>query len=77
LTVNVWPAMVTVPVRSFLPGGAAALYPTVPLPVPLAPDVTVIQFSLLLAVQAQPLAVETETDPVLAPKIETLAGEIE
>ena len=44
MTVNVRPAIVTVPVLSFLPGGAAALYATDPLPVPLAPDVTVIQF---------------------------------
>ena len=77
MTVKVLPAIVTVPVLSFLPGGAATLYPTVPLPVPLAPEVTVIQSALLFAVQAQPLAVDTATVPVPDPDIETLVGVIE
>jgi hypothetical protein len=77
LTVKVFPAIVTVPVRSFLPGGAVALYATVPLPVPLAPDVTVIQSALLLAVQVQPLPVDTATVPVADPDIETSFGLIE
>ena len=76
-TVRVFPAIVTVPVLSFLPLGAVTLYATVPLPVPLAPDVTVIQSALLLAVQAQPLVVDTATVPVPVPDIETLAGLIE
>ena len=35
----------------------------VPLPLPLAPEVTVIQAALLVAVQAQPVAVVTLTKP--------------
>jgi hypothetical protein len=77
MTVKVLPAIVTVPVLSFLPEGAAALYATDPLPVPLAPEVTVIQSALLLAVHAQPLAVETATVPVADPEMETLVGLIE
>jgi hypothetical protein len=41
----------------------AARYDTIPLPVPLAPDLTVNQVALLDAVHWQPLAVATETDP--------------
>jgi hypothetical protein len=37
---------------------------TVPLPVPLAPDVIVIQPALLVAVQAHPLAAVTLTEPL-------------
>ena len=77
MTVKVCPAIVTLPVLSFFPGGAAALYATDPLPVPLAPDVTVIQLSWLLAVHAQPLPVDTATVPVADPVIETLVGLIE
>ena len=77
LTVKVCPAIVTLPVLSFLPRAAVALYATDPLPVPLAPDVTVIQSSLLLAVHAQPLPVETATVPVADPDRETLVGLIE
>ena len=39
---------------------------TVPLPVPLAPEVIPIQVSLLLAVQEQLLAVVIVTDPLPA-----------
>jgi hypothetical protein len=77
LIVSVRPAIVTVPVLFFLPGASVTLYATVPLPVPLAPDVTVIQSTLLLAVHAQPLAVDTATVPLPAPDIETLVGLIE
>ena len=63
VTVNVWPAMVMVPVRA-LPGFAATLNATEPFPVPLAPDVTVIQFAGLFAVQAQPLPAVTATVPL-------------
>ena len=35
-----------------------------PLPAPLPPDVTVIQFALLTAVQAQPAAAVTEMIPL-------------
>jgi len=42
--------------------------------VPLAPEVTVIHPALLLAVQAQPLAVVTATVPFPDPDKETLVG---
>ena len=70
---NVCPAIVIVSVRSLLPC-ALTLYATVPLPVPLAPEVTVIHPALLLAVQAQPLAVVTATVPFPDPDKETLVG---
>ena len=63
VTVNVWPATVMVPVRA-LPGFAVTLNATAPLPVPLAPAVTVIQFALLFAVQAQPVPADTAMVPV-------------
>ena len=52
-TVNVWPATVSVPVRSTVKLFACTVYPTVPLPVPGLPNETVIQFALLVAVRAQ------------------------
>jgi len=66
--VTVWPATVSVPVREVVPVFAATLYVTVPLPVPLAPAVTVIQDALLVAVHAQPAVAVTVTvaDPPLA-----------
>ena len=51
--VTVWPATVIVPVRCG-PLLAATVYPTVLLPFPGVPDVTVIHAALLLAVQPQP-----------------------
>jgi hypothetical protein len=63
VTVKVCPAMVIVPVRCG-PVFAATEKFVVPLPAPLAPAVIVIQVSLLAAVQAQPVAVATLTDPV-------------
>jgi hypothetical protein len=65
--VNVWPPMVRVPVRSD-PGFAATANATVPLPMPEAPDVTVIQLAFDVAVHAQPAAAETATLPLEAPK---------
>jgi hypothetical protein len=53
VTVNVWPAIVTVPVRCAAAEFAAMVMLTVPLPVPLAPPVTVIHAALLAAVHAQ------------------------
>lgn len=63
LTVKVRPAIVTVPERPgpFVP---EIVRLTVPLPEPLAPDVTVIHETLLLAVQAQPVPAVTETLPL-------------
>jgi len=51
---------------------------TVPLPVPLAPEVMVIHASLLAAVHVQPLAVDTLTVPTLElPGAFCLVGAIE
>ena len=49
MTVKVCPATTSVPVRA-PPGFAAIVKPTVPLPVPLAPEVIVIQLSGVVAV---------------------------
>lgn len=74
---NVAPAIVSVPVRA-APVLAATLKPTDPFPVPLAPDVTAIHCTLLLAVQVQPDGVVTLTGPPGPPVDETdsLEGEI-
>jgi hypothetical protein len=63
LTVNVLPPIVSVPERAE-PELAATEYPTVPLPLPLAPLVTVSQAALLVAVQEQPGGATTPTLPV-------------
>ena len=63
VSVKVWPPMVSVPERD-PPVVAAAVYWTVPLPLPLAPDVIVIHGALLVAVHAQPAAAVTATLPV-------------
>ena len=59
VTAIVWPAMVSVPVRGDVAVFAAIEKATVPLPLPLVPDVIVSQESLLVAVQLQPGAVVT------------------
>ena len=69
VTVNVWPAMVSVPVRDVVPELAATLYATVPFAVPLAPDVIVIQLALLVAVHVQPVPAVTPTEPVAAAEL--------
>jgi hypothetical protein len=75
LTVKTRPATVMVPVRSDAPVLAAALKPTVPLAVPLAPLVTVIHETVLAAVQPHPAAAATVTVPVPPPTaIDWLAG---
>jgi hypothetical protein len=51
LTVNVCPAIVTVPLRA-VPGFGATVSTTLPLPVPLAPDLIVMNAELLTAVHA-------------------------
>lgn len=61
VTVKVRPAMVTVPVRDEVVGFAATAIVTEPLPVPLAPPVTVNQAAWLDAVHAQVLPAVTET----------------
>jgi hypothetical protein len=64
VTVNVCPAMVSVPLRELVDVLTAMLKPTVPLPEPLAPPVTVIQLTLLVAVQLQPDPAVTAALPV-------------
>ena len=61
VTLKVWPATVTGPVRDVPSMLAATLNDTVPLPVPVAPAVTVIQLALLVAVRAQPVVPVTVT----------------
>jgi hypothetical protein len=69
--------MVIVPVRELAPVLAATLKVVVPLPVPLAPAVRVIQVAPLVAVQAQPLLAATLELPLPPPYgNEALAGEI-
>ena len=63
VTVNVCVAIVSVPVRADAFGFAATLKPTGPLPLPLTPLVTVIQFSLLAADQLQPAPEVTFVEP--------------
>ena len=54
VTVRVWPAIVTEPVREDVDVFAATESETVPFPVPDAPEVTEIQDAVLDAVQLQP-----------------------
>ena len=61
------PAIVNVPVRCDVLVDAAMLNVTPPLPVPVAPDVTVIQLSWICAVQPQPLLPVTVVQPVRPP----------
>jgi hypothetical protein len=68
VALNVLPAMVTEPVREAVPVFAVAATVTVPLPVPLAPAVTVIHELLLVAVQLQPPGAVTAT-LVLSPAV--------
>ena len=77
VTVNVWPAMVSVPVRTE-PVFAATANETEPFPEPDAPEVTVIQLAFDAAVHAHPFDAVTLTDP-LPPPTPTfwLVGEIE
>ena len=68
VTLNVWPAIVSVPVRNCVLLLAAALNATVPLPLPLAPLVTVSHDVLLLTpVHAQPAGDVTPVEPVPPP----------
>ena len=77
VTVNVAPAIVSVPVRLEATVFAATLNPTVPLPDPVAPLVTVIHAALLAAVHAQPAPAVTVLLPVPADAVnDWLVGEI-
>jgi hypothetical protein len=60
VTLNVRPAIVTVPVRDSVEVFAATVIVTEPAPDPFAPDVTVIHGALLTAVHGQPLALVTD-----------------
>ena len=62
-TVNVCEAMVSVPDRGVPFGFAATVKPVEPLPVPLAPLVTVIQAALLEADHGQPAGAVTLVEP--------------
>jgi len=64
--VNVLPPIVSVPVRGVVLVFCVTLYVTVPLPVPLAPTPIVIQASLLVAVQLQPVPAVTAINPLAA-----------
>jgi len=66
VTVTVVEATLTVPVLA-RPLFAATLNVAAPLPLPLAPDVIVIQDALLCAVQVQPLGADTDTDAPVPP----------
>jgi hypothetical protein len=68
VTVNVRPAIVMVPVRR-LPELAVTLNATLPVPVPLCPEVTAIHAAWLVAVHAHPAVVVTTTvGPAPAPE---------
>ena len=64
VTVNVAPAIVSVPVRVVVAVLAATLKDVVPLPKPIAPPVTVIHDALLAADHAQPRPAVTVLLPV-------------
>jgi hypothetical protein len=65
LTVKVLPPIVSVPLRADVVVFAAAENPTVPLPEPGVPEVTVSQLVLLdAAVHAHPASAVTPTLPV-------------
>jgi hypothetical protein len=77
VTVNVLPAIVSVPTRVVAVGLAATVKVTVPFPDPDAPPVTAIHVTLLAAVHAHPAAVVTVLVP-LPPEArgDWLAGEM-
>ena len=60
-TVNVCPAIVTVPVRAAVAVFALMLMLTLPFPVPPAPPVTRIHGALLVAVHEHPVGAVTAT----------------
>ena len=77
VTVNVWPAIVSVPDREE-PIFGSTTYDTLPSPVPDPPEAMVIHPALLAAVQLHAVVVDTFTVPV-PPSTGTLSsrGEIE
>src|SRR4029453_12146853 len=76
--VYVCPPTLMLPDRAATFGFAATLKPTEPLPVPVAPDVIVIQPPEDVAVQLHPASAVTLKLPVaVLAETEVLAGEIE
>jgi hypothetical protein len=77
VTVNVCPPIVSVPLRALALVFAAALNATEPVPLPVAPLVTVSQDVLLLTpVHSHPVAVVTVVEPVPpAATIDWLVGD--
>jgi hypothetical protein len=73
-TVNVFPPMTIVPSRA-PPRFSPTTYVTAPLPLPDAPEVTVIQFAAVVAVHPQPEPEETPIGVPAPPKLEKLALE--
>jgi hypothetical protein len=77
VTVRICPAMVRPAVREAVPVFAAAEYVTVPLPVPLAPELIVIHEKVFDVVQLHPVPADTFVFAVPPPApIDWLAGEI-
>ena len=78
VTANVWPATVTMPLRSFVAVFAATSRRTVPLPLPFAPAPIVIHGVLEDAdhVQPAPAATETVTDPPAAATLAFVADSV-
>ena len=66
MTVNVWPAIVSVPVRDNAEVFAPTPYVTVPSPAPFAPLVTDSHAVFVVAVHVQPALAVTVTVPVVA-----------
>lgn len=58
---KVWPAIVTVPLLGFTLAFAAIEHITLPGPLPLAPDVMLMNPALLIAVHGQPVGPLTMT----------------
>jgi hypothetical protein len=79
VTVNVWPAIVSVPVRDNAEVFAPTPYVTVPSPLPFAPLATDSHDVFVVAVQVHPALAVTVTVPVVASDELKLAevGEIE
>jgi hypothetical protein len=77
VTVNVEPAIVSVADLAAVVVLAATVYPTLPVPVPLAPAEIVTHDAPLVAIQLHPAVVVTVTAPVPPmPGSEWLAGEM-
>ena len=78
VTVNVRPAIVSVPVRSVETSVRSTRNDTEPALEPLAPPVITIQGALLVAVQLHPVVVDTKVEPVppFAP-VDSATGAIE